>query len=35
MKESPVTTISGSFVRTTTLITGKGQMVLLRRLRAS
>lgn len=35
MKESPVTTISGSFVRTTTLITGKGQMVLMRRLRAS
>lgn len=32
MRESSITTIKGNMVRTTTLITGKGQMALLRRL---
>lgn len=32
MRESSITTIKGNMVRTTTLITGKGQMVLMNRL---
>ena len=32
MRESSITTIKGNMVRTTTLITGKGQMVLMDRL---
>lgn len=33
LKESTITTIEGNMVRTTTLITGKGQMALMQKLK--